>query len=114
MFGPPTIVSIVIRPTSYRYGDDVELICTVESNPDYDQVGWNMKVTIRLEKSTKCISVYSWMTMLIILTFGMHKTLFYLKQLMIQWTVFVIPFYFMSLSFKYISYFIPLLLYLII
>lgn len=26
----------------------------------------------------------------------------------------VIPFYFMSLSFKYISYFIPLLLYLII
>lgn len=44
VYGPPSIVSVVIRPTFYQYGDDVELTCVVESNPDYDQLGWNMLV----------------------------------------------------------------------
>nr|XP_011433709.2 basement membrane-specific heparan sulfate proteoglycan core protein-like [Crassostrea gigas] len=42
VYGPPSIVSVVIRPTFYQYGDDVEMACAVESNPDYDQLGWNM------------------------------------------------------------------------
>ncbi|XP_065925362.1 neuronal cell adhesion molecule [Magallana gigas] len=39
---PPTILSTEVQPTNYHYGDDVELICRVESNPPSDQLGWNM------------------------------------------------------------------------
>lgn len=53
MYGPPSIVSVVIRPTFYQYGDDVELACAVESNPDYDQLGWNMLVNTHQFKGKK-------------------------------------------------------------
>uniref|UniRef100_A0A8W8P195 Ig-like domain-containing protein n=1 Tax=Magallana gigas TaxID=29159 RepID=A0A8W8P195_MAGGI len=38
----PTILSTEVHPTNYHYGDNVELICRVESNPPPDQLGWNM------------------------------------------------------------------------
>ncbi|XP_048750354.2 uncharacterized protein LOC125662216 [Ostrea edulis] len=40
--GPPHITSIVFKPPNYRYGDDVQLTCHVESHPAYDNLGWNM------------------------------------------------------------------------
>lgn len=39
---PPSILSMEVHPTNYHYGDDVELICRVESNPPSNQLGWNM------------------------------------------------------------------------
>lgn len=41
---PPSILSTEVHPTNYHYGDDVELICRVESNPPSNQLGWNMMV----------------------------------------------------------------------
>lgn len=41
---PPVILSTEVQPTNYHYGDNVELICRVESNPPSDQLGWNMMV----------------------------------------------------------------------
>ncbi|XP_062600828.1 uncharacterized protein LOC134262453 [Saccostrea cucullata] len=39
---PPKIISTVTRPRHYKYGDNVQLICTIESNPKQDALGWNM------------------------------------------------------------------------
>lgn len=43
--GPPSITSVTITPAHYHYGDDVQLICDVKSNPRYNSLGWNMMAT---------------------------------------------------------------------
>ncbi|XP_048750474.2 uncharacterized protein LOC125662337 [Ostrea edulis] len=39
---PPHIISVRIIPQHFRYGDNVQMRCTIESNPKYDVLGWNM------------------------------------------------------------------------